>query len=411
MRLILQLFTSNIKIILILALLVRVIWACLIPVDPVSDSFLYNEFAKSIASGNGYAYPSGEITVYWPVGTSAIYAILFKLFGVSFVPIVVFNVLIGLLIVWLTYEIAQHHFGKNTAQIAALLVACWPILIQFTTILASELIFILFVLAAIYIWGTKKLSPVIRAVIWGALICAATYVRPTALPLLAILPALDWLAEGKFKACVLSFFVAAITAALLFAPWVYRNLQQFGEPVLVSANGGVNLWMGNNPESNGGYNELPNLQFKNEVVRDQYFKGVAIKFIKDNPQGYLKLAALRAVITYKAETIGIVWNGYLEKNVGKPKLLAMKLVSSLYWWLMLALAGLGIYKGFKNKKIKIFHPLLIVLAFFFVFPILTVAQDRYHLPINPFLAMFAAYALQQFLDLRLTKQHSTKTAI
>ena len=189
---------------------------------------------------------------------------------------------------------------------------------------------------------------------------------------------------------------------LLFSPWVYRNYQQFGEFVLVSANGGVNLWMGNNASSNGGYTELPIIDVKNEVARDHYFKREAIQFIKDNPQAYLKLAVLRAVITYKAETIGIVWNGYIEKNVEKTKLLVIKLMSSVYWWLMLALGIVGIYKILKDRKLNLFHPTLVVPAFFFVFPILTVAQDRYHLPINPFLAMFAAYAIQQFFEPRLS---------
>lgn len=403
MRLFHLLFSHNIKTILIVAFLLRVIWAYLIPVDPVSDSFLYDAFAKSIAAGNGYAFANGDITVYWPVGTSAIYAALYKLFGVSHLPIVIFNVLIGVLIVWLTYAIALRYLGQKSAQIAAILVACWPILIEFTTILASELIFIFLVLAALYVWGTKTLNPFLRAVIWGALVCAATYVRPTALPLLALLPALAWFAERNIRACIVSFCIATLSAALLFSPWVYRNYQQFGEFVLVSANGGVNLWMGNNANSNGGYTELPIIDVKNEVARDHYFKREAIQFIKDNPQAYLKLAALRAVITYKAETIGIVWNGYIEKNVEKTKLLVMKLMSSVYWWLMLVLAGVGIYKLLKDRKLKLFHPLLVVPAFFFVFPILTVAQDRYHLPINPFMAMFAAYAIQQFFDPRLAK--------
>lgn len=403
MRLFHLLFLLNLKTILIAAFLLRVIWACSIPVDTISDSFLYDAFAKSIAAGNGYAFPNGDITVYWPVGTSAIYAVLYKLFGVSYLPIVIFNVLIGVLIVCLSYAIALRYLGQKSAKIAAILVACWPILIEFTTILASELIFILFVLAAVYVWGTKTLNPFLRAFIWGALVCAATYVRPTALPLLALLPALAWLAEGNIRACIVSFCIATLTAALLFSPWVCRNYHHFGEFVLVSANGGVNLWMGNNANSNSGYTELPNLNFKNEVARDHYFKREAIQFIKDSPQAYLKLAALRAVMTYKAETIGIVWNGYLEKNVERSKLLTLKLVSSLYWWLMLTLATMGVYKILKYRKLKLFHPLLMVPAFFFIFPILTVAQDRYHLPINPFLAMFAAYAIQQFFEQRLTK--------
>lgn len=388
----------NINNLLIFAILIRVIWAYLVPVVPVSDSFLYDAFAQSIASGNGYAFPNGDVTVYWPVGASAVYATIYKIFGISYLPIVMFNIVIGVAIVWMTYSIAQRYVQKNVALIAAILLAIWPILVEFTTIMASELIFIFLILSAIYVWGCKQLSPILRAVIWGALICAATYVRPTALPIIALLPILDWLANKDWRASIQTFFIAAITAALLFAPWVNRNQQIFGEFVLVSANGGANLWMGNNPNSNGGYTDLTDLPFENEVARDNYFKKEAINFIVQNPMSYGKLALKRAVITYKAETIGIVWNGYLEKQLSKPLLMGMKLISSIFWWVILVLASVGVYKLLKERQLKPFNVLFVMAAFFFVFPILTVGQDRYHLPMNPFLAIFAAYALQSMLS-------------
>jgi 4-amino-4-deoxy-L-arabinose transferase-like glycosyltransferase len=388
----------NIRNILLLAIFLRVLWAYIVPVDPVADSFLYNEFAKSIASGNGYAFPNGDITVYWPVGTSAIYAVLYKVFGVSFLPIVLLNIVIGGLVVWLTFKIAERYIGNKVALLSASFVAIWPILIEFTTILASELIFILLVLSALYFWGSKNFHPILRATLWGAFISFATYVRPTAFLILVMLPVAEFLLDKKLKASILSFLIAALTAAIFFSPWVYRNQQVFGEFVLVSANGGVNLWMGNNPKSNGGYTELPDLIFKSEVIRDKYYKQEAIKFILDNPLNYIKLAIKRSYITYKAETIGVLWNGYLEKNYNKSVLLGLKLISSFYWWVILLLACAGSYYTLKDKKLTLVHPLIMLPGFFLLFPILTVGQDRYHLPLNPFLAIFAAYYINNIIQ-------------
>ncbi len=379
--------------VLFLAIFLRIVWSLLVPVETTSDSFLYNAFAQSIANGNGYAFPSGNLTVYWPVGTSAIYAIIYSLFGISTTAIVIFNIVIGASIVWLTHEVAKQYLNEKIALIAAFLVSIWPVFIQFTTILASELIFIFLLLFAIFIWGHQKIPPVIKAIAWGALICGATFVRPTALALIVLLPILEWISKRTFRESLLSLLIAVTTAALLFTPWVYRNYQVFGQFVLVSANGGANLWMGNHEGATGAYASLPELDFKDEVDRDQYFKKQAIEFISQNPIKYIELAIKRAVITYKSETIGIVWNSALDKKLNDTGLFIAKLLSSLYWWLIFGLGTIGVFIILIKKEMSVFNVLMVTLGFFFIFPILTVAQDRYHLPINPLLAMFAAYAL------------------
>ena len=393
-----QLANVDLKHVLFLAFFLRLAWALLVPVETMSDSFLYDAFAKNIANGTGYAFPAGNLTAFWPVGTSAIYAMLYLTFGVSFTPIVIFNIIIGMLIVLLTYALTQRYFNQKTAVLASLFVAAWPILIQFTTILASELIFILLILSAIHIWGKKNTPSVIKVIIWATFICGATYVRPTALAFIFLLPILEFLNKGTIKQAVKSLSIAVITAAILFAPWVYRNHQVFNQFVLVSANGGVNLWMGNHPGSSGGYTPLPDIEFKNEAIRDQYFKKKAIAYITQHPIEYMKLTMQRAIITYKAETIGIDWNSALDKMLTKPTILILKLISSFYWWLILILATVGIFKVLRNGEMSIFNVTLVTIGFFFVFPLLTVAQDRYHMPINPFLAMFAAYASLAFLN-------------
>lgn len=400
------LFNLHFKQVLFLAILLRVLWACLVAVDPVADSVVYDRFAQSIASGSGYAWPSGDMTVYWPVGTSAIYGLVYYLFGHSYCAVTVLNFVIGIMIVVLTYGVTKQYLSEKVASIAALLVATWPILIQFTTIHASELFFIFLVLAALYTWGNERIPPIIRAIIWGALICCATYIRPTALPFLGILPILQWFKKEPISTCLTAFVAATLTAAILFSPWVYRNYQHFGQFVLVSANGGANLWMGNHEGSNGGYVPLPTLDFENEVVRDQYYKKEAIHFIKTHPLQYLKLTVFRAYITYKAETIGIVWNGDLYKKMDDKPILILKLISTIYWWAMLIIAAIGLYQLLRKRELSIFSALPVTFGFFFVFPLLTVAQDRYHLPVDPFLAMFAAYAIHGWL----TKNSAKLTA-
>src|SRR6266566_322816 len=91
------------SVIMATALLLRLIWAAWVPVDPVSDGVLYDAFAQSIAAGHGYAFADGTLTEYWPVGTSAVYALLYHTFGVHPWVVPVFQAFLGASIVGLTW--------------------------------------------------------------------------------------------------------------------------------------------------------------------------------------------------------------------------------------------------------------------------------------------------------------------
>ncbi len=399
----------KIEIILGTALILRILWACMVQVEPMSDSFMYDAFAKSISSGHGYAYPDGRLTAYWPVGTSAVYAFLYLLFGISYIPIVILNIVIGTSIVWFTYVITLRNFGEKAAIITALIVSLWPMLIQFTTILASELLFIFLLLFAIFIWDHKKIPVIPGAVAWGALICAASFFRPIAYPLLLIFPILKWIKTRNLNNSLISLIIGVLTASLLFSPWIYRNYKLFGGFVLIATNDGTNLWMGNNPDSNGGYMQLPDVSYKNELGRNEYLKAEAVRYIINNPIEYAQLSIKRFIKTYKSETIGVGWNQpYLDKVVSKTVIFTLKLLSTIYWWIVLLLGITGILIFLRKQKLALFNPLTITGVYFFILPILTVGQDRYHIPTIPFFAIFSAYAIEYFLTKRLAAASNGK---
>lgn len=384
---------------LVAALVLRLLWAWSVPVEPVSDSGIYDEFARSLAAGRGYAYAQGQLTAYWPVGTAALYGALYHLFGVGPIPIEVLNLLLGLLAVTLTYALAKRHFDVRTAAVAAWLVACWPLMIQFTTILASELLFLVLLMATLYTWGHRAMAPLPRAILWGGLLGAAVYVRPTALPLFLILPLAQVWQERAWRDALTSAVVAAAVAAAMLAPWALRNQAVFGVPVLVSTNFGPNLWMGNNPDSKGVYMDLPSDAPSHEVERDRHLKRVAVEFILENPRRYMELSLKRFVATFGRETIGVAWNEpALRRSWGPGAIVPLKLVSSLYWSGLFMLALVGLALALARRHIGVLHPLVLVCALFVAVPVLTVGQDRYHVPLNGILAIFASWAVVWLKD-------------
>lgn len=392
----------DLRVVLTVAIVLRLVWIALVPVNPVSDSVAYNIFAHSLAEGRGYAFPDGTLTAFWPVGTSALYAGVYKLFGANLLAIAVLNLILGVLIVLLTYALAKRHMSERVAVLAAWLIACWPLMIQFTTVLASELLFSVLLLGALYVWGSRGIPTIARAALWGALVCAATYVRPFAWPLLFILPVLDGIQYRHPRTAFVSFFVALTVFAVLFAPWVHRNQQVFKEFVLVSTNGGSNLWMGNNPQSNGGYMDMPSLAGMNEAQRDRYLGQQAKDFIRDNPAQYIGLALKRIYITFSRETIGVVWNEKsLTEKWGAAVVQPMKMLSTAFWWAILAASIFGLARLLRATGLAMISNVLVVISvFLFLVPLLTVGQDRYHVPMNSFIAVFAAYGLRGVIGAR-----------
>jgi len=374
------------------ALLLRLAWAAVVPAVPVSDGVVYDAFARSLAAGHGYAFPDGTRTAYWPVGTSAVYALLYRLCGGGVGVIAGFQALLGAAIVALTWRLARHTFGRTAAGVSAWLVAMWPLLIEFTTVFASELLFIALVLAALNVWISLRVPWVYRMALWGACVAAATYVRPTALPLLVAFPVVQCIVERDWRP-LRGVVPAALAAAILFVPWVWRNFALLDSFVLVSANGGVNLWMGNNPDSTGGYMELPARQFANEAERDRYFGSLALQYIRGHPGEYAKLTARRTRITYDRETIGVDWNAAGLGSHYQVIAPALKVVSSAYWWTLLLLGATGFVLATGRPQLFAAWPLLIACAYFALFPVLTVGMDRYHVPVDPMLAILAGYLL------------------
>lgn len=382
-----------IVLILCVALLLRTAWALVVPVAPVSDSVSYDTFARNLIAGEGYAWVSGQPTAYWPPGTSFIYAAIYWLCGETYVSIAVFQVFLGVLVVYLSYRFALIEFDESIALIAAALLACWPLLIEFTTVLASELLFLVPILLAALVVHEPSRSRLVHWAAFGVIVGVAVYIRPTALPLIVVIPVFAAIRYRQPR--YLNFMViGGLLCITLLMPWSIRNTNLFGEFTLVSTNFGTNLWMGNNPASTGAYQSLPvDESFSSEKEREDFFRNEALRFIASSPGQFVRLAVSRARITFDRETIGIRWNGLgLEQlGVGARAITALKAITTLYWYLMaiLALGGLTLYVARQGVN-ALTSPAIISAGLFASVPVIVVGQDRYHMAVIPVVAIFAA---------------------
>lgn len=382
---------------ILLAIGLRLLWAIAVPVMPLQDSYAYDTFAQNLANGDGYGWLPNLPTAYWPVGTSLIYAAFYRLFGYTYWPIIAFNLCLSGITTGLMMQLAEMWFGVPVAIVAGLLFVLWPSQIQFTTILASELIFNTLILTILWIWFRERLSFYHRAAWVGVLMAAASYVRPTALLIPVLLYGLRGLAVREHLETLKAAVITVTLMAVLIAPWSIRNTLTFGQFVTISTNGGANFWMGNNPDSTGRYMELPDsINGMNEAVRDDYLKNQAIAHIKAEPLLFLKRTVLRIITTYARQTIGVAWNqGGLIQRYGPGVLMPLKIVSQLFWLPVLGLAILGILrlKIEKGPWAALLHPLTVLWGYFIAIHAIIVAEDRYNFPAVPSIGILSAVAI------------------
>ena len=389
------------------ALVVRVAWALIVPVDPISDSKAYDLLARNLAAGHGYAFEPGRPSAYWPVGTSALYAALYVVFGSSHTSIVVLNILIGTATVWLTTALASEGFGPRAGLVAGLLLALWPGQVEFTTVLASELPFNLAYLTALFVVTRPQLHPAVRVVLTGAALAAASYNRPIALLLPFVFAWVrligpggprprSWRRAGPVLAEMAGMLV--VMAALIL-PWSLRNARALGHPVPVSTNGGPNLWMGNNPSSKGDYMPLPDsVRGMDEVRRDKLLKEQAVAYIRQHPGAFVTRTLRKLVRTHERETIGVSWNVTgLERTFGSGVLTPLKFLSSAYWGTAVVLAIVGALAALRQQGMLLWlgQPAIVLWAYFGMLHAVIVAGDRYHYPCVPQIAALAGLGLVQ----------------
>ncbi|SRR5579883_1556204 len=386
----------------LLGLLLRIVWALLVPVQPVSDSIAYDTFAQNLANCRNYGWDCHTPTAYWPVGTSFVYSLLYRVFGHVYWPIVVSNLVLDIGTVWLSICLAEKLFGRRVAALSGCFLALWPSQIQFTTVLASEQLFVALTMAGLVIWLNERLNLWLRVGLVGVILAADSYVRPTALLIPVLLLILRFVQTYEVRRNIAAILGMFLLMALLIAPWSIRNTEAFGQFVIISTNGGANLWMGNNPDSTGGFMELPQgVSRLNEAQRDRYLKLLAEAYIKAKPNLFVTRAIQRTIDTYSRESIGVLWNeASLTKCYGTWLLLPLKVINQIYWvgMLVLGISGtilLGIKIGAGQLLI---HPTVLFWGYFAAIHAVIVSQDRYHFPSIPMIGILGASAVICLLD-------------
>lgn len=354
-------------------LALRLAWILAFDAQPTSDGLTYLGLAKKLAAGQPY-YTAGTLS-FWPPGYAMFLSAFLRVMGASLaVPLsqlLLFVVAsIGL------YRLTARISSSKAALIAVGLFCLWPNLITHCATPEKETL-----VATLLIWAVLGATGERRAgaLLAGLLLGAVALVQPSTLLLIPAMAAL--LLMRRSGRALLPITLLLLGAALVIAPWTYRNYQVFGGFKLVSTNGGSNLYRANNPLANGGYTLVGEVDLSalSELDSDKAGKALAIRWIKENPLPFLALMVEKQVRFMGDDAAG-VYTTFQSERESRPHVLyfALKMMSNLWWLAAWAAIAVLVVAGARLGKAS-----FLAWGWIYLFALHSVFESagKYHVPI------------------------------
>ncbi|MBM4367409.1 MAG: glycosyltransferase family 39 protein [Deltaproteobacteria bacterium] len=212
----------------------------------VLDERNYDAWAQRIAAGD--LLGEGPFTAN-PLGPYVL-ALVYSVLGRDLVAVRLVQVAAATVTCALLYRVADDLFGRRAALVTLALAAVYGPLVFVSANLVGEVWCVLLAAGALAL--LRRPAPPLAVAASGALFALAATGRPNLLPLLVVLPvALGIAGPGPARLHAERTGAWFLGATLVLAPVFARNLVVGGEPVLVTAHGGVNVWIGNNSDADG----------------------------------------------------------------------------------------------------------------------------------------------------------------
>ncbi len=384
----------------------------------VADAYSYEVLADKILAGDLGA--GGEVFFHSSAGYPYILALIWAAFGKSLLAARLIQALAGALNAVVILLLARRLFGggteeeKRRGEIVGRIAGLGAALYGYIAFLELDLLMTAYELLAINL-GLLALVKFLEERRWRHLVGAglafglASLGRPNAWLVAVVLAVFIifvlWRRGGwkPLKALGAGALVVGLCFALIL-PITLRNAVAAEDPVLLSSNAGINLWIGNNENATGYWGvpgDMRDRLFEASRKRAEaaegrvlkpsevsaWWGGHAVEFMVDNPVRALGLFGKKALLFFNAYEMPNHLDYYFVRERGGWALWLMPLG---FWLVMpLGLVGLVLWRPWGNK-----HRLIVVfLVLYFLMVVGLFVTGRYRAPVVGPLVPFAAWAL------------------
>lgn len=399
--------------------------------NPGVDPAYHDYWAWALASGDWTppsVYPDPKIRenpYFRPPGYSFFLAIIYKVFGHDYFMARLIQMLIGVLNCFLAYLLVKRLGKPVPALITAFLMAFYWAFIYFDAEFQDvtlQITFGLLLFLLLDYWLSRNRGWPF-ALMAGLAAGLFTVVRPNILifiPFVALW--MGWVAWKVDKRAAVSGILLLLAGlAVVIGPVTLRNYRVSGKFVLVSSNSGINLYIGNNSETDGVSTFIPELQEylgrkdawtcfdypgivkgierKTSVKTDYsgangYFNRKAVAFVRENPGKALKFILKKAAFFWGPREISS--NEVLDLKRRDSAVLS-KMPMAFPFILASGLIGLALalVRLFRNReereRYSLFALAFVFVAVYFLSYLPFFVVSRYRLPVVPFLFIAGSY--------------------
>jgi tetratricopeptide (TPR) repeat protein len=401
--------------------------------QPMADAGFHDYWARALVTGD-WSPPANDPNPYIdsvpyvrPPGYPYFLAGLYAVTGQSYVGARVLQILLGLVNCWLAFLLGRAVFRPAVGLILAAMTALYWGLIYIEIELHDPVLLITLSLAFMLVMNAWRTRPALwRLVAAGLLLGLMILVRPNVAVFAPAAAGWLWWHGGRRVAPAVILAAATIVGVL---PATVRNLVVAGDLVAVSANGAINLYIGNNESADGVTTRIPMLQeitgqtgwscySFDQIVQgvsegegrpmkysevDRYFLGLGLREITGAPGRFLGLTARRAALFWGPATISNnkavgaekANSAVLRWIPGFPFALGLALLGGALLWherrtVRPATAGGAAAVDWNGPLLAL---VLLYIAAVFASYLPFIVAERFRLPLLPFIMLPGAYAV------------------
>ena len=394
--------------------------------SPILDALYHDYWARGLAFGQWTpppGQPDPEINSH-PYVRPPLYAwflaSVYKIFGPSFDPPRVVQFLLGLCSAFLCALLARRWFGNAAGLVAAAALSFYWIFPYYEAQLVEPplVIPLLLVWLGLTVHALSANSPTACAAS-GLLLGVIVLARPNALLLcpafVVWILAGNLLAKHKFSTSMLCAFLFVLGTLATVSPAIVRNLKVSGEFAPVTAVGGQNLYLANNPLADGSTGIAPDMRSWSSFHHARFVRDLglsvgrpltyseaskiwtdrAIAYIKENPRRFLELTFRKFLLLVGPKEVSVDREDEYERSASP---LLRSLPGNFSWFISVALTSLVILAAAQRtallRRQEVMVPLLCLLVFAGSYLPFTVT-GRYRIPLLPMLVLLAVACLPQ----------------